>query len=91
MSEASNVIRFPTQLRIVPLEPPAPGADDGVQLVDHDGRLYALHRLLTRLPVAVRDELAIAMPRTGQEAWDLIVRRWPEVATRIVADVPAAS
>ena len=93
MTEASNVVPFPRQLRAVPASP-APLASIAVDprpAVDHDGQLYPLHELLRGL---TQDELRTVeapAPRSGQEAWDAMVRNWPALAAEIVASVPEVS
>ena len=80
---SSNVFRFPSSPDAV--EPI--GIREGVHrdLVDHDGRLYRLDELLAQLPPARAADLDAAAPRTGQETWDTICRRWPVLAASIVA------
>ena len=94
MSDPGNVIRFPTQLRVVPVNEPTavvpPAAATAVPVVDHDGRLYPLHTLLTQIPEDYRLELQDEAPRSGQEAWDTVTRRWPALAACIVAGVEDA-
>lgn len=91
MPDTGEVIRFPTQLRIVPVTEPSaivcPAIETAVPVVDHDGRLYPLHTLLTQIPDAHRLELQDEVPRSGQEAWDTVTRRWPALAACIVAGV----
>ncbi len=92
MTEASNVVPFPRQLRVVPaslvLEPSV--AADPRAAVDHDGRLYPLHDLLRGLTPEELRTVEAASPRSGQEAWDAVVRNWPALADEIVASVPEA-
>ena len=91
MSASDNVIRFPAQLRVVPLTEPAaavpPAAETVITVVDHDGRLYLLDALLAQLPDPHRLELQDEAPRSGQEVWDTVTRRWPALAACIVAGV----
>jgi hypothetical protein len=94
VSDPGKVIRFPVQLRVVPLSDPpiatSPADEPTILLVAHDGRLYALHALLAQLPAAYRLELQDAGPRSGQEAWDLVTRRWPALAACIAAGIKSA-
>ncbi len=88
MTEASNVVPFPPQFRRVPMTSFAEvPVVDPQPAVDHDGRLYPLEILLRGLtPTELRAVEAIA-PRSGQEAWDEVVRNWPALAAEIAASV----
>ncbi|WP_428374487.1 hypothetical protein [Lichenicoccus sp.] len=83
-----NVIAFPAP--VVPLRVEPAGntrrAQAGTSLlaVEHDGRIYSLATLLARLPDALLDELDELVPQSAQQAWDLVVRRWPRVARAAV-------
>ncbi len=92
MTEASNVVPFPRQLRVVPASPaPEPQVTAHQSpAVDHDGRLYPLHDLLRGLTPEELRTVEAASPRSGQEAWDAVVRNWPALAAEIVASVPEA-
>ena len=92
MTEASNVVPFPRQLRAIPTSPApeAPVAANPQPAVDHDGRLYPLHDLLRALSPEQLLTVEAALPRSGQEAWDAVVRNWPALAAEIVASVPEA-
>ena len=49
---AGNVIRFPRQLRVVPVAPAAPKADPAQDiLVEHNGRPYRFADLARRSPL----------------------------------------
>ncbi len=91
-----NIIPFPTQLRVVvaladPSERPGPATDDAASVVEHDGRAYDLAALVRHLSPAELREIGQAVPRSGQELWDEVVRRWPALAAEIVAGVGALS
>ncbi len=58
-------------------------------LVDHAGRTYRLADLLARLSPAKLAEIEASMPRSGQAAWDEVVRRWPALAEEIAAGCEA--
>ncbi len=90
VTEASNVVAFPLQLRAVPASPaPEAAIATGPQpAVDHDGRLYPLHDLLRALTPEELRTVEASVPRSGQDAWDAVVRNWPALAAEIVASVP---
>ncbi len=83
-----NVIAFPAP--VVPLRvEPAPSAsrtqaETSLLAVEHDGRIYSLATLLARLPDSLLDELDELVPQSAQQAWDLVVRRWPRIAQAAV-------
>lgn len=83
-----NVIAFPAPvvpLRVKPIRSPCqPGAETPLLAVEHDGRIYSLATLLARLPDALLDELDEQVPQSAQQAWDLVVRRWPRIAQAAV-------
>ena len=84
---AAKVVPFPRQLRVVPLES-EPGVAPAVvtpAAVDHDGHTYDLEALLRQLPPHCLREVEAAAPRSGQELWDEVVRRWPGTAAEVVA------
>jgi hypothetical protein len=92
VTDIGNVISFPRQLRVVPFRDAEPETVPGEPpaVVDHDGRSYPLEALLRGL---TQDELWIvdqSAPRSGQELWDEVVRRWPALAEEIVAEMPQA-
>ena len=81
----SEVIPFPAP--VVPLHiarAAAPVDDRLLLVVEHDGRPYSFATLLARLPDAVLDELDALVPRSAQETWDLVVRRWPKLAKAVI-------
>ena len=53
--------------------------------VEHDGRVYDLEALLRQLPPHCLHEVEAAAPRSGQELWDEVVRRWPGTTAEVVA------
>jgi hypothetical protein len=84
----ANVIPFPRQLRVVPIEQDiAVEAYVITATVEHDGRTYELESLLQQLPPHCFQEAVATVPRSGQELWDEIVRRWPGTAAEIAAGV----
>ena len=90
MAEASNVIAFPGKTRTLPA---LVAIDEDVspvcrQAVDHDGGLYPLEGLLRALTPDQLRMVEAAAPRSGQETWDDVVRRWPALADEIAAGVP---
>ena len=54
-----------------------------IDLVDYQGRFYPVQSLMRRLSLEYLLELQYEAPRSGQEAWDIIVYRWPELAELI--------
>ena len=85
---ADNIIPFPPQLRVVPVEPSAPlPLEHAFALVEHDGCMYDLGALVRHLSPLEVQELGEAAPRSGQEMWDEVARRWPMLAAEIVAGV----
>ncbi len=85
----SDIIPFPAPVVRLRLEQ-AGVADSPHSLlaVEHDGRIYSLATLLARLPAAVLDELDNLVPRSAQETWDVVVRRWPTAARVAVGAQP---
>ena len=81
----AKIIPFPRQLRVVPIEPSAASADVMPAAVEHDGHTYDLEALLRQLPVHCLREVEATAPRSGQEFWDEVVRRWPGTAAEVVA------
>ena len=88
MDEQGSILRFPPQFSVVALpdEIPEPPVVPEPALVDHGGRTYRLAELLACLSPAKLVEIEATMPRSGQAAWDEVVRRWPGLAEEIVAD-----
>ena len=85
-TETGNLIQFPPQLRVVPLEAPlALPLEHELALIEHDGRMYDLVPLVQQLSPAELQEIGEAAPRSSQEMWDAVVRRWPALAAEIVA------
>ena len=84
----TKIIPFlPGQLPVVPIEhePDSAPADVMPATVEYDGRTYELVALIRLLPFhCVREAYATA-PRSGQEFWDEVVRRWPGTAAEIAA------
>ena len=84
----AKVISFPRQLRVVPVEQEATVEAYVISAtVEHDGRTYELEGLLQQLPPLCLREAVSTVPRSGQELWDEVVRRWPGTADEIVAGV----
>ena len=71
----------------MPLEREIDGAPITVTpaAVDHDGRTYGLEALLRQLPPHCLHEVQATAPRSGQEFWDKVVRRWPGTAAEVMA------
>ena len=87
----AKVIPFPRQLRVVPIENAAcaaPARTDVVPaVVEHDGHMYDLATLLQGLPPHCIRKVEASAPRSGQELWDEMVRRWPGTAAEAIAGV----
>jgi hypothetical protein len=84
--ETDNLVPFPPHLRAVPLEPtPALPLEHELALIEHDGRLYDLAYLVEHLSPAEIQEISASAPRSSQQMWDEVVRRWPALAAEIVA------
>ena len=84
--EHDNLVPFPPRLRVVPLQPaPALPLEHELALNEHDGRMYDLAPLVQQLSPAELQEISEAAPRSSQEMWDAVVRRWPALAAEIVA------
>jgi hypothetical protein len=85
----AKVISFPRQLRVVPIEAEANATPVTVSpaAVEYDGRTYDLEALLRQLPPDCIREVEATAPRSGQEFWDEVVRRWPGTAAEVVAGV----
>ncbi len=83
----AKVIPFPRQPRVVPIERGVYAAPAVVTpaAVEHDGHTYDLKALLRQLPPHCIREAEATAPRSGQELWDEVVRRWPGTADEIVA------
>jgi len=75
---------------VVPLEPaPAITLEHELALIEHGGRLYNLAALVQHLSPLEIQEIGATAPRSGQEMWDAVVRRWPALAAEIVAGAQA--
>ena len=86
--EADNIIQFPPQLEVVPIQPPHTlSAEQVFALIEYDGRIYDLAALARHLSPLEVQEIGEVAPRSGQEMWDEVVRRWPALAAEIVAGV----
>lgn len=83
----SNVIPFPAPVVRLHIEPRRSIERGELLAVEHNGRLYSLAALLARLPDHVLDEIDALVPRSAQETWDLVVRRWPLWAKAAVGSV----
>ena len=84
-----NVVPFPRRLRAPFPALNVPDEDEQVAVV-HDGRTYPLEGLLRGL---TPDEIQIVdgtAPRSGQQIWDEVVRRWPALADEIAAAIGPA-
>jgi hypothetical protein len=80
---SATILPFPRIVRVVKPEDSGPVAPD-TALVDHDGQIYPLDALLRHIdPGIVQAVLAMA-PRSGQEAWDCLVRLHPREAAMAV-------
>ena len=55
-----------------------------VALIEHDGRMYALASLIEAVVAAGSPKIGAGAPRSGQEMWAAIVRRWLALAAEIV-------
>ena len=53
--------------------------------VESDGRIYKLSGLLASLTSMQLQEIEEICPRSGQEAWDYAVRRWPTMTASLIA------
>jgi hypothetical protein len=93
--ERDNLIQFPRRLRVVPIEPTEDASlirsDHAVALIEHDGRMYDLAALLHHLSPQEMREIDAAAPRSGQDLWDEVARRWPALAAEIVAGAQPTS
>ena len=91
LAAGSNVIPFPTHVRLITLcnmeVRPVTIAKPDPWLISHGGRHYRLLPLLDRLPEDHHLILMNDAPRPGQETWDAVVRRWPALADCIAASV----
>ena len=84
--EPNNVVPlFGHKLRLVSNSVSAPVHDGGNAVVDHDGHSYLLVDLLADVPAANMAEVTAAAPRSNQQIWDEIVRRWPALADNIAS------
>jgi hypothetical protein len=91
--DSDNIIQFP-QRQVVPIEPrdesPAVRLDHALDLIEHDGRMYCLVALIRNLSPTEMQEIDATAPRSGQELWDEVVRRWPALAAEIMAGAQPA-
>ena len=90
MEVRGQIIAFPRQLQVVTVEParglPSSAAEnDLLAMVEHDGHVYDLAQLLGYLAPDLLREIGGSAPRSGQEAWDEVVRPCPALAAEIVA------
>ena len=72
----------------MPVEQPIDPRDEADVMraaVEYDGRTYDLEALLRQLPPHFLQEVEATVPRSGQELWDEVVRRWPGTAAEVVA------
>ena len=78
----AKIIPFPRQPRVVPIEHESGATPVTVipSMVEHDGSTYDLEVLLRQLPPHCFREVEATAPRSGQELWDQVVRRWPGTA-----------
>ena len=81
-----EVIPFPAPVVRFHVAPPPPAAAS-LLAVEHDGAIHSLATLLARLPDPVLDELDAMVPRSAQELWDFVIRRWPRLAAAAVRPV----
>jgi hypothetical protein len=92
ITRTDNVIPFPPQLRMVPIQPPhALPPKQTFALIEHDGRIYDLAAPARHLSAGELLKINDAVPRSAQEMWDEVVRRWPSLASEIVASVQPIS
>jgi hypothetical protein len=92
--KSENATPLPRRLRMVPTEPRDESStirlDHALALVEHDGRMYDLADLIRQLSREEMREIGAAAPRSGQELWDEVVRRWPALAAEIAAGAQPA-
>ncbi len=85
--EPDNIIPFPPQLRVVPIEPaPAQPLEHSLALIEHDGRLYDLAALVRHLSPAELQVIAAAGPRQVRRCgitWCGAGRRWRRRSWRV--------
>ena len=86
-----NVILFQPRLRLVraPVDGPSSTQVEPA-LVEHNGRAYRLADLLAHLRPLKLARIEATAPRSGQAAWDEVVRRWPALAELIAAGTACA-
>lgn len=88
---ADNIIPFPAPVVRLHIEPCRTVERGDLLVVEHDGRLYSLGALFPRLPDHVLDEIDALVPRSAQETWDLVVRRWPRLAKAAAGGLATSS
>jgi hypothetical protein len=81
---SSNVVAFPRQIRVAPVEAATEPVGD---VVDHDGRAYDFTALIRDLPVDLAQRVMDQAPRSAQAFWDMLVRLFPQQATRCVSRI----
>jgi hypothetical protein len=67
------------------------GRDKATAAVVHDERVYSLNSLLQGLTPKEMRTIEQSAPRSDQEIWDEVVRRWPALADEIAAAVGPAT
>ena len=88
---SDNIIPFPAPVVHLHIEPCRLIERGDLLAVEHDGRLYSLGALFARLPDHVLDEIDALVPRSSQETWDLVVRRWPRLAKAATGELATSS
>jgi hypothetical protein len=88
---SDNIILFRAPVMHLHIEPCRPIKRGDLLVVEHDGRLYSLGALFARLPDHVLDEIDALVPRSSQETWDLVVRRWPRLAKAATGGLATSS
>jgi hypothetical protein len=86
--QPDNLIQFPQRLRVMPIgrsERSTLSLKVTPALIEHSGRMYDLAPLIQQLSPQEVYEITATAPRSGQELWDEVIRRWPVLAAEIVA------
>ena len=83
-----NIIPFPAPVVRLHIEPCHTVERGDLLVVEHDGRLYSL---FARMPDHVLDEIDALVPRSAQETWNLVVRRWPRLAKAAAGGLATSS